>query len=253
MHAAPSPSYRLLRALVLAIWLLGTALLIWLLLVFPNQGAQVPYRDVVFEREPGEPLPRLAERLAKAQLVDSPRALVWYMRLLGADARLREGPVVANRALAPRDLVLRLARGFGRGRVRVPMPEGFTSFDMATRLERYGVCTRQAFERATRDPALLQTLHIAAHSAEGYLFPATYELTQDSQAPDVVRRMVRVFRERMNGRLKAYEESHDGESLALTLHQIVTLASIVEREARVPDERPTIAGVFMNRLTSPDF
>ena len=253
MRGVRNPSYRVLRAAVLTLWLIGTGLLIWLLLVYPNQYASAPYRDVVFEREPGESLPQLAQRLSAAQLIESPHALVWYMRLLGADAHLREGPVVANRSLAPRDLVLRLARGFGRGRVRVPMPEGFTRFDMAARLERYGVCTRPAFERATRDAALLQSLQIPGDSAEGYLFPATYELTQDSQAPDVVRRMVRTFRERMTARLRAYEQAHDGEALALTLHQIVTLASIVEREARMPDERPTIAGVFMNRLTSPTF
>src|SRR5688500_16795631 len=106
MHGVPGPSagYRLLRSAVLALWLVGTALLIWLLLVYPNQAARVPYRDVVFEREPGEPLARMAQRLAQAELIQAPHALVWYMRLLGADARLREGPVVANRALAPRDL-----------------------------------------------------------------------------------------------------------------------------------------------------
>jgi UPF0755 protein len=253
MHAAHSRSYRSLRGVLLALWLLGTAGLVWLLLVFPNQLPEAAYRDLVLERPPAETLTALAARLAEAQVIDKPAAFVWYMRLLGADARLREGPVVVNRGLAPRDLVLRLARGYGRSSVRVPMPEGFTRFDMAARLGRYGVCRESAFERATRDPALLRALELPGDSAEGYLFPATYDLLQDSPAEEVVRRMVRVFRERMTARLRAYEQAHDAEPLSLTLHQIVTLASIVEREARVPEERPTIAGVFMNRLTSPDF
>jgi UPF0755 protein len=253
MLAAHSPSFRVLRGLLLGLWLIGTGGLIWLLLVFPNQRPESPYRDLVIERPPGEPLSVLAAHLVEAQVIDKPTAFVWYLRLLGADVRLREGPVVVNRGLAPRDLVLRLARGYGRSNVRVPMPEGFTRFDMAARLARYGVCSTEAFERASRDPALLQALAIPGDSAEGYLFPATYELTQESSAKDVVRRMVRVFRERTGARLRAYEQAHDAAPLSLTLHQIVTLASIVEREARVPEERPTIAGVFMNRLTSPDF
>jgi len=238
---------------VLGLWLVGTAGLIWLLLFFPNQRPDVPYRDLVIERPAGEPLTALAARLVEAQVIDKPNAFIWYMRLLGADARLRTGPVVVNRGLAPRDLVLRLARGYGRSSVRVPIPEGFTRFDTAARLERYGVCSAVAFERATRDPALLQALAIPGDSAEGYLFPATYDLIQDSPANEIVRRMVRVFRDRTGARMRTYEQAHDAAPLSLTLHQIVTLASIVEREARVPEERPTIAGVFMNRLTSPDF
>jgi UPF0755 protein len=65
--------------------------------------------------------------------------------------------------------------------------------------------------------------------------------------------MVRVFRERTRGLFDAYALEHDGAPFSLTPHQLLTLASIVEKEARVPDERPVIAGVFMNRLTDETF
>jgi UPF0755 protein len=253
MHGVNSPSFRRLRLVLLLLWLAGTAWLTWLLLYFPNQRSNASYRDVVIERPSGESVPAFAARLVEAGVIDKPRAFTWYLRLLGADVRLRQRSVVVNRALSPRELLPRIATGYGSSSVRVAMPEGFTSFDMAIRLERFGVCARTDFERAVRDPALLLALGVEAESAEGYLFPATYDLPQNSPARSVVQRMVRVFHERTEAKLRAYEAAHDGQPLALTTHQIVTLASIVEREARVAEERATIAGVFMNRLTSPDF
>lgn len=252
-EAVPAKSLRLLRALLLVIWLVGTSVLTWLMLVFPNETQRAPSRDIVLEPEPQQDLARLARRLGEAKVIDNELAFIWYVRLLGASEKLRQGPVVINRALSLHDLIPRLAHDFGTSAVRVPIPEGFTSFDIALRLARYGVCQQHAFERAVFDRALLAELAIQAPSAEGYLFPATYELRQDSPAHDAVRAMVRVFRERTQAKFAAYEQAYDGLPFSLTAHQLVTLASIVEREARVADERPTIAGVFMNRLTSPDF
>jgi UPF0755 protein len=251
--AALSKPLRVLRALLFVVWLAGTAALVWVMLVFPNRVQQAPSRDVVLDPEPGQGLTRLAQRLAEAQVIDNPRAFIWYLRLLGVESRLRRGPVVINRALSVRDLLPRLVHDFGVSFVRVPIPEGFTSFDIAQRFSRYGVCDAPAFERAVFDSALLANLGIAAQSAEGYLFPATYDLRQESAAEDAVRAMVRIFRERTAAKFAAYEAAHDGLPFSLTPHELVTLASIVEREARAADERPTIAGVFMNRLTSPDF
>lgn len=246
-------SFRVLRALMLALWLLGTAGLVWLVLMYPNQALDTRYRDVVLDVGPAPSLEALSVQLAREGYIRYPRAFVVYMRLLGADARLRAGPVVVNRSLPVRALIPRLARGFGISHVRVPLPEGFTLFDVAKRLERYGVTSAKAFERAAHDPKLLQALHVPATSAEGYLFPATYELNQDSSAESVVQKLVSTFHERTRALLRAYEEAHDGQPSSLTPHQIVILASIVEREAKAPEERATIAGVFMNRLTSPDF
>jgi UPF0755 protein len=251
--AANPRAWRVLRAFLFTLWLTGSAALIWLMIVFPNRARPFPSRDFVLEAEPGETLPRLAARLHAAQVIDDELSFIAYVRLVGASARLRGGPWVVNRALSARALLPRIARDFGLAVVRVPLPEGFTSFDIAQRLARYSVCPAEAFARAVRDPALVRALSIPADSAEGYLFPATYELRQDSPPDTVVRAMVRVFRERTAGLFTRYEAAHDGLPFSLTPHQLVTLASIVEREAKVPEERPTIAGVFMNRLTSPDF
>jgi UPF0755 protein len=243
----------LLRSGLLLVWLAGTAALAWLLLVFPLDMQHVPYRDVPIEVAPGTDVEALAQRLVQEKMITRPRAFVVYMRLLGADQRLRSGPVVINRALPLRDLLPRLAVGYGQARVRVAIPEGFTRFEVGARLSRFGVCSAALFEQIGRDPQVLSELEIPAASVEGYLFPATYTLPQDSSAESVLREMVRVFRERTRERVARYEQNPDRPPNAFTLHQVVTLASIVEREARQPDERPTIAGVFMNRLTSPDF
>jgi UPF0755 protein len=244
---------RLLRASLFLLWLAGTLGLGWLMLVFPVRLPKAPNRDVPIEIAHGTDVEGLAVRLVQEKMITQPHAFVLYMRLLGADQHLRTGAVVINRALPLRDLLPRLALGFGIARIRVPIPEGFTRFDVATRLSRFGICKAEEFEQAGRDPALLRELEIPGESVEGYLFPATYVVLQDSPPASVLREMVRVFHDRTRERLARYERERDGAPASLTLHEIVTLASIVEREARQPDERPTIAGVFMNRLTSPDF
>lgn len=254
-HNSPAEPTRALRRMswvMLAVWFAGTMLLSWLMLVYPNQSQKAPYKDVAIEPELGG-VEALAHQLHEQGFINNPRAFAAYLRLLDAERSLRKGSVVVNKALSVRALLPRLAEGFGLATVRVPIPEGYTRFDVAQRMSRYGVCDELSFSRAATDGALLRALALPGESAEGYLFPATYELPQGAKAQDVVREMVRVFRSRTAARFKAYESEHDGTPFSLTTHELVTLASIVEREARLPEERPTIAGVFMNRLTSPDF
>src|SRR5512142_3108826 len=83
----------------------------------------------------------------------------------------------------------------------------------------------------------------AGRSLEGFLFPATYTLPADAPADELITRMLQTFNEQVNDQMKA-----DAQKAGFTLYQAVTLASIVEREAVVPDERPLIAGVYLNRL-----
>jgi len=112
-------------------------------------------------------------------------------------------------------------------------------------LEERGVCRADGFLSTCLDTGLLRKSGVTAATAEGYLFPETYEFLTGSQPSDVVRRMFRQF-------FSVLAELRDSSRLtppsSLSPSQVVILASIIEREAKVPDEFPRIAGVFMNRL-----
>jgi UPF0755 protein len=147
---------------------------------------------------------------------------------------------------AGRGLVARLVSRV-RGVPRVTIPEGFSRFEIAARLASRGVCGERELLAATTDRALLAELRVSSDSAEGWLFPDTYDLPRGTPADEVVRRLVARFRER------AGPVIDDGLRSGLSERDVVTLASIVEREAVARDEQPIIAGVFANRMRDPTF
>ncbi len=126
----------------------------------------------------------------------------------------------------------------------VMIPEGFTMFDIARLMEEAGLVSQESFLLAARDRRLLDDLRIPTESAEGYLFPDTYAFTRDVTAESMVRTMV--------GRFWEIWQEEDFARLAeerdICAQEAVTLASIVEKEAAVSEERPLIASVFWNRL-----
>jgi UPF0755 protein len=205
---------------------------------------------------PGDESPEaLAQRLEAAGLTDHPRLFAAYLRFTGGTGRVVRGVHLLTDDLSPRDLLARLERGTGAGRVKVTIPEGWTRFDIAKRLQALHVCALRAFLDATVSAPLMAELHVPGDTAEGFLFPATYELAPDSDPADVVRRMKAEFDKRW-GILE--QRSQSGlldltKTLGWGPREIVTLASMVEKEAVVDDERPLIASVFLNRLRDPGF
>jgi UPF0755 protein len=167
------------------------------------------------------------------------------LALLGALAATGAAPTVVG-----------WLRALWRGdEIRVVVPEGFHRFAVADRLEARGVCARDAFLRATEDPALLAAslapIGVAPADAEGYLFPDTYGFSPGTPAPEVARRMLATFVRRAGPELARAAPSL--RERGLDAHAAVTLASLVEKEAVAADERPLIAGVFDNRLRDPSF
>jgi len=201
-------------------------------------------------------LGRLVDAVHDAGVLGGPSWLLrLYLELHGAGGRLEVGEVRLTDAMTPAQIARRLARGLGPVYVRVTFPEGFDRHDVAARLEARGICPKDAFLAATARPSLLDRLELPGRTAEGYLFPDTYELAMDTDPELVVARMVATFRRKV---LPLVAEHPDGlarlrDELGFGLHQVVTLASIVEEEAVRDEERAVIAGVFLNRLTSPDF
>jgi UPF0755 protein len=194
-------------------------------------------------------------RLEELGLVSNGRLFSVYLAVFARSVEIEPGPHLLELPLAPRDLLQRLARLPSRPSLGVTVPEGYTSFQIARRFDERGICSEASFLAAASDPGLRQRLGVAAASLEGYLFPATYEARLD-EAPERLlqmmvgearRRLRRLFDRHRDGVARLRSEHGFGE------HEVLTLASMVEKEASVPDERRLIASVFFNRLSSVTF
>jgi UPF0755 protein len=202
-----------------------------------------------------------AALLGSLGVIESPRTMTLFLDATGNTRDFVSGPHLLKPGASAWDLRRSLERSARRPKARVAIPEGFHRFDVAARLEKQGVAGKRAFLAATTDPTLLGELGLVTaagapiESAEGYLFPATYDLATDSDPRELVRRFVGESLRRWS----SLSQQHAAAiaSLSTTLawgrHEILTLASIVEREAVVDEERPTIASVFFNRLLDPTF
>lgn len=157
--------------------------------------------------------------------------------------------------LSPKDLVGQLARLRSRASQRVTLLEGWTHQDIGKRLESSGICSSTAFRAAFEDAALLERLSVPGETAEGYLFPDTYELHRNSDAETVVVTLVQAAKKQLAKLREQYPEAYERmtESHGFSELHWVTLASILEKEAVDAAELPAIASVFFNRLTDPTF
>ncbi len=194
--------------------------------------------------------------LADAGLVESRDAMTIFLRATGGTGDLVPGPHLLFEGTSPWELRRLLGRSILRPSAKVTIPEGFNRFDIAGRLEKLRVAGKQAFLAASADPALLAELQVApAESAEGYLFPATYDLGLDSDPRDIVRRLVAEADKRWETLSARHKDG--AQKLATTLgwgrREILIVASMIEKEAAVDDDRPLIASVFVNRLLDPEF
>jgi len=152
------------------------------------------------------------------------------VRAAGLERRLKPGTYRLRRRMPPWRLVAALASGGGG--VKIVIPEGFSARQIAQRLEAAGVCRGGDFLR-----------YVALNRLEGYLFPTTYYLEPASESGRLAERMNQEFKRRI-----ADEFARTEPKPRMTLHQLVTLASIVEREAARKYEQPMVAAVYLNRM-----
>ncbi|MBI4700504.1 MAG: endolytic transglycosylase MltG [Deltaproteobacteria bacterium] len=201
------------------------------------------------------------ELLADLGLVGSPGAMAILLRATGAVACMEPGPHLLPARSSPRLLGDCLCRRPARPVVKVAIPEGFDRFAVAERLEQAGVASRGAFAEASAAAVPLGSPDggvgpaAKADTAEGYLFPATYQFPIDAAPADVVRRMVAEFERRWQKLAAAHREELEAlrASMGWGRHEVVVLAPMVEKEAADTKEQPLVASVFLNRLRDPSF
>ena len=167
------------------------------------------------------------------------RAALWWT---GRSRALQAGEYRFDRPLAAVDVVDRLARGDVYAR-RITFPEGLTIEEMARVYEAREFGTAASFVEAARDAPLVRDFDPQAPDLEGYLFPDTYALPRGTPARRLAALMVERFRETYGDDLRRRAEAQ-----GLTTRQVVTLASLVEKETGRADERPLVAAVYRNRL-----
>jgi len=184
----------------------------------------------------------IARRLREADVVRSPEAFVALSVLRGSARALRAGEYEFPRGTTAVS-ALRLLES---GKVRLHLvlhPEGATVAELARALEQQQLARAADVTRVASDPAFLRSLGIEAASLEGYLFPDTYHFARGLTPEQILTRMVQRLRAKLTPDILTRARER-----RLDVHQLLTLASIIEREAAVQEERPLISAVFWNRL-----
>lgn len=227
-----------LPLLLLVIVALATTRVVTFMTTAPGTGANL---QVVTVGE-GDNLRKIARLLEDRHLITSARLFELNARAQGNASRVKAGPYQFSDGMTPAQILAKLVNGDVYIK-RFAVPEGYSIFQIAELLQQRGIFRRDAFLDACRDPQLLREMGIAGRSVEGYLYPSTYDIKPGDTEAVVIRDMVRQF-DKVYGVRFAGRERQKG----LRREQIVILASMIEKEAVTPSERPLIASVFANRL-----
>jgi len=207
-----------------------------------NQSKQAPSPAVTFSVRPGQALKTISENLESEKVIRSSLLFQVYARYRGQAGSVKAGEYTLSSAMSPEEILDLLVKGRVK-LYRLTVPEGLTIEETAVLVEKAGFGTKEMFTAGARDRQFAEKLGINAPSLEGYLFPETYFFPKNSSIRTIISTMVQrfniVFSDQWRRRAK---------EMGMSRHDIVILASIVEKETGDASERPIIASVFHNRL-----
>jgi UPF0755 protein len=234
---------------------LGVTILIILLCVFI--GAAGVYLNIVSyaQRPPntapveqlvvvqsGQGFKPLSTLLYQKRVILNPVKFRLFARIRGYDKHIKAGEYMLSSAMTPEKILETMVTGKVHLH-RLTIPEGYNLRQIAQAVENAGFATETDFLKAADDPDFVHAKGIDAQTFEGYLFPDTYYFPKGFTPENIISAMVKrfwsVFKPEWKERAK---------TLGMTIHQVITLASIIEKETAVADERPIISSVFHNRL-----
>jgi len=230
-------------------------LLISRALAYPGAGHSGTGKDVEVEVKSGMSFPAIASMLSDKGLIDKPTWFRLYAMWEGDTTNVKTGKYMIKDNLAPKQVLAILVAGVKEVAIKVTLPEGKNMLEFFELLAAGKVAKAAELEALARDKDFLGRHGITGDTVEGYLFPDTYAFRVNERPAVVLQRLITRHQEVWNDVLAKHprDAAKLKDRLGWTDRDLLTMASIVEKEAVDPAERPRIAQVFMNRLTSASF
>lgn len=197
--------------------------------------------EVRYELRKGMPFRTVARELTTQNVISNDRYFYFLARLTGKTSKIRMGDYLIPKGSSPQQVLDIIVSGKSV-ESSITFQEGLNMYEIGELLEREGVATKKEFLKICRDKNLIRTLLAEnIESLEGYLFPDTYKITRLTPPRELVKTMVSRF-------LRVYKDLQNEYPLKIRRHELVTLASIVEKETGSAEDRGKISSVFHNRL-----
>ncbi len=190
----------------------------------------------------GQGFKALSTMLYNQGLIRHPFKFRLFARFHGYDKHIKAGEYMLSNAMTPEKILQTMVEG----KVllhRLTIPEGYNLMQVSRAVQAAGFGTEADFFKTATDPEFVHSMGIDAQTFEGYLFPDTYYFAIDATPKDIIRAMIKRFRE-----VFTVKWENRAKAVGMTVHQVITLASIIEKETGVARERPIISSVFHNRL-----
>ena len=194
---------------------------------------------------PGMDAERIGAILKQHGVIDSEYTFRMMAKINGFDSRFKTGDYQLHKHMENKEVLTVLVNG-QTTTLKVTIPEGYSVEQIARTLEEKGIVKAKDFERNAegfKSYDYMTTNSETKYRVEGFLFPDTYEIAGDFSSEDIMQMMVKQFDTELTAEMR-----ERAESMGLSIRQLVILASLVEKEAQVEEDRPIIAQVFINRL-----
>ncbi|HLP57339.1 MAG TPA: endolytic transglycosylase MltG [Candidatus Deferrimicrobium sp.] len=199
---------------------------------------------VIIEVKKGTSVSGIALQLSRENIIGSSLYFKIYYRLFFTQTSIKSGEYQFDRPMSMKEVIEMLTQG----RVllhKITIPEGLIIKEIAVLLKQMRGISSESFIKAADNVTLVRDLDAGADNLEGFLFPDTYHVRRDTNADEIVRMMVEKFKENFTDSMK-----WRAEKLGMSIRQVVTLASLIEKETSSREERFLISSVFHNRLKS---
>ncbi len=234
--------YRLALASLLILFLGAAGGYLYLEREFATPAEEGEATPVLLQVRPGMGLERIAHALWEKNLIKKPTLFIYQVRLRGGAKRLHAGYYAFRPSMSPREIYRDIVEG-RRVERTITIPEGYNLRELAHVIEDSGLAEYGEIIALAHTAEFLSTLRVGASSAEGYLFPDTYRFPLGMPARKILKILVDTLKRKIDDKLR-----RRAAELGFTIHEVLTLASIVEKETSLDGERPLIASVFLNRL-----